>query len=108
MTNVVHDLRVDKLVLAVDVHQLVAAQLVEVVVLGRLDDVMSLLVAVRVHDDVMGNARQPERELAGVGVFTFLQIGDDLNECLLEDIISNVRVVNHEQNVREELLLVSS
>ena len=56
---------------------------------------------------IMGDARDPVRELAAVSVLSLLQLNDNLDERVLEDVISQLLVMNHEHNVVVELLLIT-
>ena len=69
---------------------------------------LTLLLTIGVHNHVMRYPAEPERELAGIGIFTFLQSCDDLDESFLEHVISQLGVANHEQYVIVELLLIAS
>ena len=63
-----------------------------------------LLLTVAVHDDVMGYTGQPEGEFTAVGVLAFLQLGDNLDESVLEHIVCYFGVADHEKNVIPKVL----
>ena len=79
----------------------------QVVVGIRFYDMLTLRATELVDDDVMGNTGQPERELAGVGVFPLLQFHNRLDEGVLENVIGNLLVADHEEDIIKQLLLVS-
>ena len=108
MAHILQHLGIHEFILAIDVQQVFTTQIAQVVVFRCFHDMLALLLSVAVHNDVMGNTCQPERELAAVCVFAFLQLGDNLDKSVLEHIVSQLRVTDHEQNVVVELLLIAS
>ena len=66
-----------------------------------------MLVAIGVHDGVVGNAQEPRRESSRGDILTLVQLHDHLDERLLEDVISPVMVANDEHDIGKKLLLVA-
>lgn len=97
--HVVHHLTIDVCALDVALHEIVASDVGEVVVLSGFHDATRRLVAIPVHDGVVGDTHHPRAELATDNITALLKTCDNLYEGLLEDIISGFAVVNHEKNV---------
>ena len=83
--------------------EIFATEVRKVVVGGRLNDAVGLRLAIPVHDDIVGDAHEPCGELSASGVAACLQLRDDFHERLLEDIVSQIAVVHHEEDVRIQL-----
>ena len=97
--HVAHHLTVDVGVLDIALHKVVATYIREVVVLSGFHDATRRLVAIPVHDGVVGDTHHPRTELAADDVAALLETGDNLYEGLLEDVIGGLAVVNHEKDV---------
>ena len=82
-----------------------APQVLQVVVFGRLHDMLIALGAIPVHNHIMGYAGNPERELTRVGILAMLQLGNHLDKCFLKDVIGCVVVANHKHDVGKQLFL---
>ena len=72
-----------------------------------LHNLVGLLLAIPVHNHVMGDSHNPRAELPACGVFALLKLGNDFHERLLEDIISHVIVADNEKDIRIKLRLIA-
>ena len=105
--HVLHDLVVDQLSFARTLQER-GAHVGEVVLLRRIDNVLCALLAIPVHDHVVGDAHQPGTKLAVGDVLALLQTGDYLEEGLLEHIVRHLAVADDKQYIGKQLLLIAA
>ena len=91
----------------VALHHRLHAQVAQVVVVGRLYNILVFLHPVLVHDDVVGNTDHPIAELSAIGVPAFLQIHDNLDEGILKDVVGYFAVAHDKEDIVIEFRLIA-
>jgi len=72
------------------------------------DGILVAFTTIVINDQVVSDTRHKCIKLSGIRVASLFYGHDDLHECFLKDIVSQVAITNHHEDVREHTALVAA